>query len=70
VFYIEGIDLYPNSVVYIVNRYGLPVFESVGYAEPWDGTYKGQQMPVGSYFFIIDLGDGGEQVSGTISIIR
>ena len=70
VFYIEGIDLYPNSVVYIVNRYGLLVYESVGYQEPWDGTYKGELMPVGSYFFVIDLGEKDGRITGAITIIR
>jgi gliding motility-associated-like protein len=70
VFHIEGIDLYPECKVTIVNRYGLRVFESIGYDEPWDGTFRAADLPVGSYFFVIMLDDGGAEISGTITIIR
>ena len=70
VFYIEGIQMYPGCKVTIVNRYGLRVFESLGYPDPWDGTFKGADLPVGSYFFVVVLEDGGAEISGTITIIR
>ena len=70
VFYIEGIGMYTDCRLTIVNRYGLLVYESVGYQEPWDGTYKGELMPVGSYFFVIDLGEKDGRITGAITIIR
>ncbi len=70
VFYIEGIQMYPGCKVTIVNRYGLRVFESLGYPDPWDGTFKGADLPVGSYFFVVVLEEGGAEISGTITIIR
>jgi len=69
-FEIQGIELYPDCKVTIVNRYGSKLFTSEGYSQPWDGTRKGQVLPMGSYFYIIELGANHKPVTGSISIIR
>ncbi|MFZ5554914.1 MAG: gliding motility-associated C-terminal domain-containing protein, partial [Bacteroidota bacterium] len=61
---------FPNNHVEVFNRWGAKLFESDGYATPWDGTYKGNLMPVASYYFVIDFGDGSEPRKGTVTIIR
>jgi len=73
----EIVDLdqvYPTSVVYVYNRWGSLVYESNKgdyTTKPWDGTYGGEQLPVASYFYIIDLSDSNDEVrKGTVSIIR
>lgn len=64
-------ELYPDCVVSIVNRWGSKVFESNGYATPWDGTNDGEPLPSGTYFYKIQLNDADERVlTGPISIIR
>lgn len=67
---IQNIELYPNAEVSIMSRYGNIVYESIGYTTPWDGTFNGKEVPVGSYFYIINLGDGFETKTGSISVIR
>jgi len=68
---IQGLEIYPSVVVKVINRWGDLMFESsVGYTEPWDGTYNGTASPSATYYYIIDLGDGEESVTGTINIIR
>lgn len=63
--------LYPNCEVKIVNRWGNIVYESTGYAEPWDGRFKGEDLPLGTYFYSITSPDAAfEDFSGSISIIR
>ncbi len=63
--------LYPECKVLIFNRWGSVVYESVGYDEPWDGRFKGEILPMGTYFYQIDLNDGsGKQFKGDISIIK
>ena len=49
--------LYPNTEIDIYNRWGESVFHSNGYTTPWDGTVKGQNLPVGTYYYIINLKD-------------
>jgi gliding motility-associated-like protein len=58
-------------MVMIINRWGSKVFESVGYTEPWDGTFKGDDLPLGTYFYEIVSPNGDfEAIKGSISIIR
>jgi gliding motility-associated-like protein len=67
---IKYLDTYPGATVEIFNRYGQLVFRSTGYAKSWDGTYNGQPLPVGTYYYIINPKNGRKQMSGYIDIIR
>jgi gliding motility-associated-like protein len=63
--------LYPNAVVQIYNRWGNQLFDSAaGYPQPWDGRFNGEQLPVGSYYFVIDFKSDREPEKGTVTIIR
>ncbi len=63
---------YPEAVVEVYNRWGNKIFESdPGYTQPWDGTFEGNAMPVGSYYYIINFNDGTREAeTGTITIIK
>jgi gliding motility-associated-like protein len=61
---------YPNCAVDVFNRYGQPVFHSEGYAKAWDGTYHKAPLPVGVYYYIIDLKNGSGKMSGSLTIVR
>lgn len=67
---IKYIDSYPNCTVEIFNRYGESIYSSIGYGTPWNGTYKGAALPTSTYYYIINLKNGGEPLSGFIAIIR
>jgi gliding motility-associated-like protein len=67
---INGLFNYHNAVVEVFSRHGERLFRSVGYRKPWDGTYRGNPLLVGTYYFMIDLRDGKTKYSGTITIIR
>jgi gliding motility-associated-like protein len=59
--------------VQVFNRWGEPVFESKGYgsSDQWDGTRNGKPMPVGAYYYIIEVDDGkSKPYTGTITILR
>ena len=64
--------IYPDADVKIVNRWGNLVFESTGYAEPWNGTLmnNGEELPIGTYFYRIIIKDINKEITGPISIIR
>jgi gliding motility-associated-like protein len=67
--YLEKV--YPGCRVLIFNRWGSIVFESIGYANPWDGKFKGEDLPMGTYFYKIELNDDASTVfNGPISIIH
>ncbi|WP_299586027.1 gliding motility-associated C-terminal domain-containing protein [Mucilaginibacter sp.] len=69
-WYIVGLLPYANCTVSVFNRYGSIVYRSVGYQQPWDGTINGKPVPSGTYYYIIDPKNGGEKVSGPVTIIR
>jgi gliding motility-associated-like protein len=70
VWNIGNISLYPDCKVTIFNTWGNEVFSSKGYTEPWDGKYNDKDLPAGTYYYIIDLGDGSDPLSGPVSIVR
>ncbi|UCG27747.1 MAG: gliding motility-associated C-terminal domain-containing protein, partial [Bacteroidales bacterium] len=68
---IPFIELYPKASVEIFTRWGKLVFSSRnGYVVKWDGTQNGNELPMDSYYFIIDLGNGTEPIVGNVTIIR
>jgi gliding motility-associated-like protein len=66
------IESYEKSLVQVFSRWGALVFESTGGTsyQPWDGTNEGAELPVGTYYYIIDLNTGDEPQTGPITIIR
>lgn len=67
---IDNLSTYPNCTVEVFNRNGTLLFQSVGYPIPWDGKYKGADLPVGVYYYIINPKNGRKTMSGSITIIR
>ncbi|MEZ4983040.1 MAG: gliding motility-associated C-terminal domain-containing protein [Saprospiraceae bacterium] len=68
-FVINGIEDYPDNLVRVYNRWGNLVFEKKGYRGTWDGTWEGKDLPDGTYYYLIDLGDG-KLFSGFLQINR
>ena len=67
---VKYLDLYPGCSVQIFSRWGQMVFSSIGYGVPWDGTYRGAKLADGTYYYIIDLKNGSNPVSGYVAVIR
>jgi gliding motility-associated-like protein len=67
---IVGLVLYPGCTVSVYNRYGTQVYHSTGYPIPWDGTYNKNPLPVGTYYYIIDLKNGKGDMAGPVTIIK
>ena len=63
-------DKFPNNVVSIFNQWGDEVFRQAQYQNDWQGTYKGEDLPSGTYFWVIDLGDGTTPTSGFLILER
>lgn len=69
---IDFIQEFPDCVVEVYNRWGELLFRSVGYVEEWDGNYNGQPLPVGTYYYVIELNHPlyPEPFDGPITILR
>ncbi len=74
---IQAIDEYPNNNVQIFDRWNALVYQRSGYdndAQAWagdanEGLNKGE-LPDGTYFYIVDLGDGSELLKGFLVLKR
>jgi gliding motility-associated-like protein len=65
---IPELAIYPGNTVKVFNRWGNLVFEQKGYYTGWNGSANvnrgltrlmdNKTLPEGTYFYIIDLGDG------------
>lgn len=64
-------DQFPASQVIIFNRWGDEVFRSaVPYQNTWNGTFDGEDLPPGTYFYVIDFGPNADPESGFVIIQR
>ncbi|MDR6339099.1 gliding motility-associated-like protein [Filimonas zeae] len=68
---IEGLQTYRSATVQVFSRWGAKVFESKGYAVPWNGMQNGNPLPAGTYYYIINPGTPDKpRQTGTVTIIR
>ncbi|MFO7789972.1 MAG: gliding motility-associated C-terminal domain-containing protein, partial [Bacteroidales bacterium] len=66
---IENIEMFPDHIVQVFNRWGQEIYFKRYGDEPWDGTFKGKKVPTGPYLYIVDLNDGSEPRNGTVTVI-
>jgi gliding motility-associated-like protein len=67
---IPGMQNYPEATVAIYNRYGHKMFESTGYHTPFNGRRNGNELPIGTYYYIIDLKRGCGLLKGSLTLVR
>ena len=70
VWNIRNIQLYPEVLIRVFNKWGEQVFESMGYTEAWDGTFRGNLLPPATYYYVLDLQNGDPIYKGALSILR
>jgi gliding motility-associated-like protein len=71
---IERIEQYPTNRVVIMNRWGDIVYEAGGYDNStvrFEGlSNNGSELPPGTYYYQIELGDGTEMQTGFVTLRR
>nr|WP_296380332.1 thrombospondin type 3 repeat-containing protein [Winogradskyella sp.] len=66
-WFILNAERYPNMEIKVFNRWGKEVFSTKGYNNDWRGTFSGDTLPTGSYYYQIDqTGDGITILTGWI----
>ncbi len=66
-----NLENYPDARIEIYNRYGHKVFSSRGFVTPWDGKLNGKDLPIGTYYYIIEPNDNGYgKLTGSITLLR
>ncbi|MFT6966420.1 MAG: gliding motility-associated-like protein, partial [Marivirga sp.] len=66
---IDQIGPYPDATVAVYDRWGKKLFSSIGYNEPWGGIFNGEIVAPGVYYYVIDLKDGYNAVTGTVTVL-
>jgi gliding motility-associated-like protein len=71
-FEIEHADRFPEMLVEVYSRWGDLFFSTVGYdsGSRWDGTTRGKEAPVGTYYYVVVPYPGAKAITGHVTIIR
>lgn len=70
---IYGLSQFPTSTIEVFDRWGQSVFRSVSYPNPWQGKYRGVDVPAGTYYYVIHLNEPNANLApltGHVAIIR
>jgi gliding motility-associated-like protein len=64
--------MYPNATVEVYNQWGQQIFQSTGYTVPWNALYQGERVSDGTYYYIINLNNGGDSdlYKGTVLVLK
>ena len=62
-------ELISGCQLVIFNRNGTEVYSTNNYINDWDGTIEGQELPEGTYYYIISCQDR-RQYKGPITLLR
>ncbi|MEY4904851.1 MAG: hypothetical protein RLZZ292_2666 [Bacteroidota bacterium] len=54
-FTIKNIELFKPNVLTLYNRFGNQVYTAKDYQNDWNGTFKEQKLPDGTYFYVLEL---------------
>ncbi|MCX7987250.1 MAG: gliding motility-associated C-terminal domain-containing protein, partial [Bacteroidales bacterium] len=52
---IKGLENVSNADLIVLNRWGVEVFRSKDYKNNWDGKYKGNVLPLDTYYYILNV---------------
>lgn len=67
---ITALAAYNDYELSVYNRYGKIVYNTKDYSRPWEGTFNGRPLPVGTYYYLLDLKLGLPKMTGFVVIIR
>ncbi len=80
-FEIIGIEKYENNSISIFNRWGNEVYKAANYGistnpKFWDGKsntgfiFGNEELPTGTYYYVLNLGNGAKPIAGSIYLDR
>ncbi len=68
---IGGVENFPDNELTIFNRWGNQIYLARDYQNDWEGTYKGNPVPAGTYFYVLKNTVTGELIAkGYITLQR
>ncbi len=71
VWMVKGLPDFKENNIKIYTREGQLIYESIGnYVRPFNGVFRGRELPAGVYFYVIDLRAECKPISGSITLLR
>ena len=67
---VNDLRFYEGVRISVYDRGGSRLFFTENPDVRWDGTYEGRQLPSGTYFWTIEIGETGEKRRGMLNLIR
>ncbi len=62
---------FPNNELSVFNRWGDKVYATEGYQNDWEGTFNGNDLPAGTYYYIFKTTENdADPIQGFITINR
>ncbi|MBK6266537.1 gliding motility-associated C-terminal domain-containing protein [Marivirga sp. S37H4] len=65
-----NLELFEQVKISVFNNNGMLLYNCSSRECEWDGTYKGELLPAGTYFYLIDLNNGRRKYEGTVTILK
>ncbi len=70
-FTITDVDYFTKSSLIVFNRWGNIIYQAAPYLNTWDGKNEhGDELPDGTYYYSLDLGNGNDPYKGFVVITR
>jgi gliding motility-associated-like protein len=67
---IPDLRFYQGVTIRVFERSGLQVFVTNNPDHRWNGTHNGKELPVGSYYWVLEVQETGESRRGILNLIR
>ena len=67
---VKNIENYPNSTLFVYDRFGKLLFKENGNTEGWNGEYNGVKLPSTDYWYILDVPEIDKQYKGHFTLMR
>ncbi len=67
---VPEVRFYEGARIAVYERGGARVFYTEDPDVRWDGTYEGKEMPVGSYYWVIQIEETGATRRGIVNLLR
>jgi gliding motility-associated-like protein len=61
---------FPEARIKIFNRNNRLIIEYRGSDPSWNGTVNGSPVPMGNYFYVIELAEGETPIKGYVTVLR
>jgi len=67
---VPALRYYRGSRIQVFDRGGKRLFYTEDPDVKWDGTFEGEELPVGAYYWVIEVEETGEVRRGVLNLLR